>query len=229
MEFEQQVNQAIEGATKNDEGKTVFPEGTPEAISFAANAELRRRDTQSAFTKEQQKVELLAKENEKLLQAWSEEVGSTLTDVQKAELEELKNTDVDAWRKKLNTFEIANKAALKTKQQKITSSAKAETEIQRRTALLNEHNKANPNAQITDDTLKNDVPPRIVKKLTSGEITFEQFLTEAKTYITTPKVVGQKTTQPPGGPDLSDLGGDNKPTTTAITQDILASYSKEIY
>jgi hypothetical protein len=229
MSFEAEVNAAIAGVTKNDEGKIIYPEGTSEAAAFAANAELRRRDTQSALTKEQQKAELLAKENEKLASTWASEVSTVLSADQQAVLEELKNTDVEAWRKKITEFERANKEAFRVKRTKVSEAVKNETELQRRTRLVEEHNKANPDAAITDDFIKNDLPPRITAKLANGDITFDQFLAEAAKYKTTPKVVGQKVEAPADTVDLSALGGDNKPTSKSIEQDIVKSYSSEIY
>jgi len=216
MEFEDRVNDAIKNATKDDAGKTVFAEGTSEEVKYAASTEMRRRDTSTT--------------NEKLTEAWAEDVAATLSSSQQAELEELKNTDPDEWRVRLNDIEAENKQKLQDKQKKIKEIASQESEVERRERLLAEHNEAYPNAQITQEAIDNDVPPRLVKKLEQGDISWEDFLTESSKFIESPKVIKDLNAEPGSGdPDLSDLGGDDKPTHSSVESDIEQSYANEIF
>jgi hypothetical protein len=227
--FEEDVNTALKGATKDEAGKTVYPEGTLESTAFAANAESRRRDTQSALTKAQQENTVLSTENGKLASSWAEDVSGVLTDTQRAELEELKATNPDEWRQRLNEHEATNAEAVKTKREKITADSGAESELTRRESVLEAHNAANPDHQITNDTIENDIPPRMTNKLASGEITFDDFLVEASGYLSKDKVVSDTGDKPGDKTNLSDLGGNDKPTTDAVAGDIEASYANEIY
>jgi len=229
VDFAEEVEAVIKGVTKDDAGKNVFPEGTTEAHQFAATSELRRRDTQSALTKEQEGHKTSKAENTKLTEAWAAEVASVLTPTQSAELEELKNTDPDAWRTKLNEIEATNQTSLKERQTKISADAGTESELERRTSVLEAHNVANPDHQLTQDVIDNDIPPRMYKKLTNGEITFDQFLEDASGYLKKGKVVGDVGDIPSDEPNLSDLGGDDKPSTANVEASITESYEKETY
>jgi hypothetical protein len=229
MAIEDDVNTAIKEATKDDAGKTVFPEGTSEAVIYAANTEMRRRDTQSALSKEQQANSTLKAVNEKITETWEQEVGSTLTNDQNAELEELKHTDPDAWHTKLNEYKAANTNKVKEKQKTISEEVGKETEIQRRARVLEEYNAANPELTLTDDVIANDIPPRITNKLANGEITFDDFLVEANAYLGTPKVVASTGDEVNETPDISTLGGSEKPTIASVDSEITSSYEKEVY
>ena len=228
MSFETEVNAAIKAATTDDKGKTTYPKGTSEAVVYAANAEKRRRDTQASYVKEQQRADKLESENVKLADTWAAEVAQSLTSQQRAELEELKNTDAEAWREKLNKYESDNNASTKEKQKKIKEQAHEETELQRRTRVLDEYNKANPDKQLTDELIDNDLPPRITKKLADGKITFDEFITEAATYLGTPKVIANGD-DANGDPDLSDSGGKETPSEESVDKEASESYKNEVY
>jgi hypothetical protein len=67
---------------------------------------------------------------------------------------------------------------------------------------------------ITDSVIDNDVPPRYKQRLESGEITFEAFLEEVKSYLSQGKTV-QKDKLENGQPNLSEVGGSSEPGDTA--------------
>ncbi len=227
-EFEESVAKAIKGAKTDDKGKTTYTEGTDSSVIYAANLEKRRRDTQASYVKEQQRGDKLEAENGKLATTWAEEVSQNLTAAQRTELEELKNTDAEAWREKLNKYEQTNKASTKEKQKKIKKEAHEETELQRRTRVLDEYNEANPDSQLTDEVIDNDLPPRITKKLADGKLTFDEFITEATTYLGKSKKVSEGEDLS-GDPDLSDVGGSDTPTKDAVDKEAAESYKGEIY
>lgn len=229
MSYEEQVNEVIGQVTKNDEGKLVFPDGVDEGLKFAATAEIRRRDTFSAWTKDKDTLAVLQAENSKMEEAWAADISSVLTEDQQQELKELKHTDPDKWRKKLNEYEQAGKTSFEERKQKVKESAKKETELERRTRVLDEYNEANPEHPITQEVIDNDLPPRMYKKFTDGEITFDEFIAEAGKFLTTGKVVGGPGDKPTDEPDLSKQGGNERPTQTAVEEDVVKSYGNEVY
>tara|TARA_R110000851_G_C13101812_1_gene568621 strand:+ start:2474 stop:3169 length:696 start_codon:yes stop_codon:yes gene_type:complete len=226
-DIDTQVSAAIAGRTEV-EGKMVFAEDLDPMLHYAANAELRRRDTQSSYTKTQQQNLALTSENTQLADSWATEVSKTLTVTQQEELEELKHTDQEAWREKINQYEGENASRVKEKHTQIKEKAGKETELQQRERHLAEYNTANPDYALTDEVIDNDLPPRIAKKLNDGKITFDEFIAEAHKYLSAGKVIAQGD-KAPNEPDLSKTGGGNKPTSQAVDADIKQSYGKEIY
>tara|TARA_R110002153_G_scaffold268174_2_gene432768 strand:+ start:1962 stop:2657 length:696 start_codon:yes stop_codon:yes gene_type:complete len=222
-----QVNEAIASRTEV-EGKMVFAEDLDPMLHYAANAELRRRDTQSSYTKTQQQNLALTSENTQLADSWATEVSKTLTVTQQEELEELKHTDQEAWREKINKYEGENASRVKEKHSQIKEKAGKETELQQRERHLAEYNEANPDYVLTDDVIDNDLPPRITKKFEDGKITFDEFIAEAHKYLSAGKVIS-KGDPAPNEPDLSKTGGGSKPTDQAVDADIKQSYKKEIF
>jgi len=223
----EQVEIALKGMTEVD-GKQTFPEGTSEDVIYAANAVRRQRDTQSSFTKSQERVKALESENNQIVDRWSTDVAKNLTSEQQSELEELKNTDPEEWRVKLNEYESSNASKVKDTHTEIKKKAQQETEMEKRTRLLQEHNEANPDYQLTDDVIDNDLPAGYTKQLEAGTITFEEFLDKSNTYLGAPKKIKQSE-EAPNETDLSALGGKDKPSEDAIKGEVKESYKKETY
>ena len=173
--FEEQVNTAINSMTEV-EGKQVFAEGVTDDVKFAANAVRRQKDTQAAYTKNQQELKALTSENEQLASSWAQDVTKTLTVEQQSDLEELKHSNPEAWREKVNAYEQENATTVQTKHSEIKKKVNEESELDRRTRVLEEFNTNNPTIALTDDVIENDVPPRFSKQLEAGEITFEEFI-----------------------------------------------------
>lgn len=188
-------------------------------------AEKRRRDTQAAYTRGQQELKMLKAEREAL----EKQIGTlNLTVKQDEELEDLKFKDPDAWRQRINELE---QEAVASRQQAIsqaTAEARRQAELERRAQVLQEFNAEHPELQITDEVIANDIPPRITNKLERGEVTFEEFLEEAKSYLETPKKVASGETPPPE-PDLGKVGGRDTASEQAVSEDIVASYQNEVY
>ncbi len=81
-----------------------------------------------------------------------------------------------------------------------------------------------PGFELTDD----DVPPRIAKKLASGQISFDEFLAEVYEFAVTPKVVGSLNSTL-NQPNLSKAGGGAEPAQNSVYKDIVKSYKTEVY
>lgn len=226
--FETKVNNALESVKKSEDGKWQVPEDLDEAVAYSVNAELRRRDTQAAYTKTQQEAAALRRENETLAASYEQDVVKHLSTEDKDRLEELKHTDPEEWRTELEKLEKANKSKFDEKRTKIKDTVQRETELERRTRLLEEHNTAHPEHAITDEVLENDIPPRFTKQLEKGEIDFEEFLTKCTTFLGKPKKVASGDAAP-GEPNLSKSGGTDKPSSEAREGDIKETYKNEIY
>ena len=226
--FESKVNQVIADTTKGDDGKLVLPEGTDEAVAFAATAEIRRRDTQSAYTKNQQKLKALETENNKLATSWESDAVSNLSNSEQARLEELKVQDPDTWRTEITKIEDDKRTKFKEKRQAISEEANQLTELERRGLQLEQFNKENPDLQITDDVIENDIPPRITRKLEQGEIQFDEYLAEVSTYLAKGKKINPGET-PPKEPSFKDSRGGQTPSKEAIDAQNSDNYKNEIF
>ena len=183
--------------------------------------EKRYKDTQSVFTKSQQELKAAKAKLEVLEKLTSPQIQVT-PEVQK-ELDDLKYSDPDAWRVKMNSLELE----ARQKHQYILSEAEKQAtfqaELDRRAQLLNEYNLSHPNYPITDEVIQFDVPPRILKKLESGEVGFDAFLEEVHNYIYTPKKVGSAN-KTLGQPDLGNLGGSITPSKGSVEKSIVENY-----
>lgn len=199
-----------------------IPEGTEapatnnESVDWEAEAkkaEQRRRDTQAAYTKSQQ--ELAATRAQ--LKVMKETGGPALDQGKLAELEDLKFSDPDAWYKAKLALESE---AHNTFQSKLAEASESEVRL----AKLEEFKATHPGFELTDD----DIPPRIAKKLASGQVSFDEFLQETYDYLVTPKVIGDahKTLEQP---NLGKVGGGITPSAAATSKDIVSSYKNEVY
>ena len=101
--FEEEVNEIVANSTVDEEGNLQLPEGAEanEQVLYAAKLEKRHRDTQSSYTKSQQRNKQLEAENARLVESWEVDAIESLTSSQKSKLEELKSQDVDAYVKKI--------------------------------------------------------------------------------------------------------------------------------
>jgi Skp family chaperone for outer membrane proteins len=187
--------------------------------------EKRFKDTQAAFTKSQQ--ELKAKEA-KL--AALEEITTPRVELDaatKERLEDLKFSDPDAWRAEVNRLEAEANKAHRERLASVEAEATKQAELERRASVLASFNSYS-DVKITDETIAYDIPARITKRLENGEVSFEQFLEEAASYLKAPKVVGDgnKTLEQP---NLSEVGGNHSAAEYTAEPDSVASYRNEIY
>lgn len=228
--YADKVNGLASSLVKNDKGKLVVPEGTEvdESLLYAAKLEVRRRDTVSMSSKDKTRLKALEAENSKLASTWAEEATANLTSIQQSELQELKNTDPDAWRAKIDTYQSEATTKNKEKIATIKAEVNKETELERRARVLDEHNDTNKDFQLTDEVIDNDLPPRITKRLEDGEIDFDEFLQQAHAYLSKGKVLDKGTTKTKE-PNLNKSGGTSTPSDKAIDTDIRESYKKVIF
>lgn len=228
--FESRVNEVVSAMTQDDKGGWVLPEGDhDEAIIYAANAERRRRDTQSAFTKTSQEKLRLEAENRLLADAWANDFATQLDPKLQLELEDLKLTDPDAWRTKLNELEQQRKASFQETRQSIQQKAQGETEMEYRQRTLAEFTAANPDIVLNDDVIKLDLPPRLALQLEKGEVSFGEFLNQAKDYLTKGRVVAPTGDKPAPEKDLGATAGSDRPADDQVSRALANQYNEEIY
>lgn len=203
-------NAAIQPSEGSDTQQTKQPE---------VNWEKRYKDTQSAYTKTRQElVELKAHVDVLKSQGMTPvQIDATL----KEELEDLKYSNPEEWRRKMNQIETESHSKISSA---VADKVREYSELEQRQAMLEAFKESHPGFELTDD----DVPPRIAKKLASGSIRFDEFLNEVYEYVTTPRVVGtpNKTLDQP---DLGKAGGGATPSLYAEVQDITKSYKNEVY
>jgi hypothetical protein len=227
--FEEQVNAAVSTMVEDD-GVWKLPEDVdlPEEVAFAANLEKRRRDTQSAFAKTSQERDALRDRSSKLESKLKEVYAPQLTEAQEEELDDLKTSDPEAWRQKLDEYENAALETFESELADLGYDDETIDELATRSVQLSEFLEANPGLTLNDDVFENDLPPRITGKLQSGEINFEEFLNEAKTFLKAgKKLAGSK--EEGNEPDLGKAGGSSEASPAAIAGDSEASYKNEIY
>lgn len=183
----EQVNEILK-AQETD--KLVLPEGVSEHVADVARAEHKFRSTQSSYTKDRQRLKVIEAENEVL----KGHIKPQISEEDQKRLDELKYTDPDAWLKEMNNLKVPDIGA------EARTKASESYELERRAEVLNEFNEGRE-VPITDEVIQNDIPPRISNKLTSGKVTFEEFLDEVDTYLSKGKVLSKEKTL-----DQTDLG-----------------------
>ena len=201
---------------------------TPESTQIV-DYEKRFKDTQAFATKiAQEKAE-----KERELQELKAEI-SVLKETAKpslaideqtqSELEDLKYSDPDAWRAKVNELEHKANTEFNSKIAEAKQLSTQQLELQRRANVLAHFQTEHPDVEFTDELLHLDIPQRIVKELENGKVTYEEFLNNVYNYVKTPKVIGS-TTKTLEQPNLSKTGGDDTPTKNSSgNQNIIQSY-----
>ena len=214
----------------NPDGKNRDASSQPTSSEASKNQEIdyekRFKDTQGAFTKSQQENKALKARIEVLEKLTAPQV--ELDEATKTELENLKFSDPDAWRAKLNKLETEAQKKHKETLTEAERLAKQEAELENRARILAEFQKSHPNLIINDDVIKYDIPLRITNKLESGEISFEQFLNEVSDYLSQGKVIGDGNTTLKQ-PNLKDVGGGDTPTEGAVQKDIVKDYANIVF
>jgi len=227
--FEQQVNTAVKQLSKDDKGVWQFPADldVPSEVKFAATIEKRRRDTESALGKTQQQLKAEGIVREELEKQVAAQVQLTLSSEEAEELDDLMTSDPEAWRKKMNTLEQKATTALQENLTTIKTEATQQTEQDRRAQVLEQFNAEHTDAPITDESLVNDIPPRIAKKLEKGEVTFEEFLAESYSFLTAGKVV--KDPKPTSVTNIGLAAGGNEASDEAQAAQELTDYDNAIF
>ena len=213
----------------NPDGNNLDASSQPNSSEASENTidyEKRFKDTQGAFTKSQQEL----KATQARLKVLEEMTTPTvnLDEATKTELENLKFSNPDAWRERLNTLETEATTAHRATLTEAERIANQTTELENRAQTLATFQASHPNLVINDDVIKYDVPPRITNKLETGEISFEQYLNDVESYLSQGKVIGDGNTTL-NQPNLTNVGGDNTPTEGAVSGDIVKDYANVVY
>ncbi len=188
--------------------------------------EKRFKDTQASYTKSQQELKAVKAKLEVLEQLTQPTI--QLDPAVQQELDDLKYSDPETWRQKMNTLENDARARHQSLLSEAEKNASIQAELERRALVLNEYNNSHPNAPITQELIDFDVPARITKKLEKGEISFDDFIVEVHNFIYTPKKVGSNT-QVLNQPNLGQMGGGTTPSEGAVINDIAANYKNIAY
>ncbi|UOF80213.1 hypothetical protein [Caudoviricetes sp.] len=228
--FEQKVTSIISELKADDSGNLIIPDelNLDEATKFAVVTEKRRRDTQSAFTKAQQKLKTLTAENNEAWSTLEKEISLDLTVEEKTELEELKSVDIDKWRKRLNELEGTKKNKVAETRAKVSAKTAKEAELEARIEILDAYNTANPDLKLTDDVIENEIPPKYTKQLEKGEITFEEFIHKCATFLKKGKIITPGT-EADDEVDLGKANGSGKIPKEALEKSSATDYTKETY
>ena len=209
----------------NPEHTSVDATSKSEGSESQVDYEKRFKDTQGAFKSQQELVVTKAKLEalEKLTTPKVE-----LDEAAKTELEDLKFSNPDAWRTKMNKLEKEAQTQHNATLSEAGRIAANQAELDDRTQVFADFQANNPDLTISDDTIKYDIPPRLTNKLETGTIDFGQYLEEVKTYLTSGKIIGDgnKTLNQP---NLANVGGDNNPTKSAVDKDIVKNYQDMVY
>lgn len=206
------------------ENNTDTPESTQQV-----DYEKRFKDTQAFATKIAQekadKERELAELKAELSVLKTTAKPSLTIDAQvQSELEDLKYSDPDAWRIRVNELETAANAEFNSKIVEAKQLSSQQLELQRRANVLTQFQNEHPDVVFTDELLHLDIPQRIVKELENGKVTYEEFLNNVYNYVKTPKVIGS-TTKTLEQPNLSKTGGDDTPTkNSSSNQNIIQTY-----
>jgi len=230
--FKDTVNELVGKMVQNEQQQWALPEEAAKDLDeqtlFAVTSERRYRDTQGAYTRAQQE----SKKNEAIAAGFQErllESEVVLTKEQKFELNDLRKTNPEAWREKLNEYETANKANLSTELEDIRSKSSNKGELEIRKDQMAAFSKET-GITLTDEVVENDLPPRFLKELEKGDVTFEQFLTKAGNYIKAEKVIqGSNEDTNDDTKDLSDAAGGHEPSKQAQEGDFVETYEDTIF
>lgn len=201
---------------------------TPESTQ-QVDYEKRFKDTQAFATRIAQEKADKERELEELKAELSvlkttAKPSLTIDEQTQSELEDLKYSDPDAWRAKVNELEQKANLEFNSKIDEAKKLSSQQLELQRRANILTQFQTEHPDVEFTDELLHLDIPQRIVKELENGKVTYEEFLNNVYNYVKTPKVVGSAT-KTLEQPNLSKTGGDDTPTKNSLgNQNIIQSY-----
>lgn len=198
-------------------GEYIVPKGMDENVAISAktareNIELKREGVKNTL-----RIKKLKENHSLLLEEVSSNYIANLSVGQQEELKELKFSDPDLWRKKVNAYEKdAKNLAKKEFAKKYDTSleiSNEDAELSYRGYILAEYNKEHLDKPLTEEVVKNELPPRLLSELDSGKITFETFLAKAERYLGTgKKIVDKKVSKQP---NLSKVSGASVPKNSS--------------
>ena len=183
-------DQVTTALTNVDEsGKLQFEDNVDPMFKELVITTKRAKDNQAAFTKGQMELATTKAAKDALENKITSDVVQ-LSAEQLSELEDLKYSDPDAWRSKLNEYEGDAKAKASEHVTEITKAASEKAMVdltlsQRKEAL--KEFTASTGIELTDDVMQNDIPPRLQAKIAT--MPFEDYLAEVSKYLGKTKVI----------------------------------------
>jgi len=215
LTFEQQAESLAGEMKKGTDGKYQYPEGNhSDEVKVAAMMERRRRDTDSTNGKLFAKLKATETINGKLTDKILASPKLDLSPEDQKRLSDLMYDDPEQWRVEMNKLESGATSSLKADIATVTDEASQQAEQETRQEILDQFNVEFPDANLTDELLDQELPPRMWTALKNGDVSFGKFLRDANKYITTPrKVQGSKTYK---NPNLGKSGGGSAPSADAI-------------
>lgn len=227
-----QVNNLVSAMVEDEDGKWSIPEDklkdVPEAIAYAAKMEKRFRDTQSGYTKSRQRLKELETVNTELTEHMIKNATMHLTDEEREELDDLRTSNPEGWREKLNDHEQKAKELQNQKIEEFQNKGKKASESEMRTAAYQEFTERT-GIELSDDVIQNQLPAIYTKNITEGKWTFDKFLGEAEKFLKLPAKVKGSDDTPTNDKDLSKLPGGKEPSDDAIEGSAIQSYQSETY
>lgn len=185
-----------------DKNKELDPDPAP---TKETNYEKRFKDTQKSYTQSQQKNSELEAVNKFLKeQLDKQKIPLNITPEQEDELEQLKFSDPDAWKSKLDVIE---KKSAKDREKSLAK-AKFDSEISKRESILKEFIDKHPNFVINDKIIANQLPASYANELHNSKITFEAFLEKARKFLGAKKVI-LKSEDSNSGPNIGKFAGES--------------------
>ncbi len=228
-ELSELVTKYVHSVDPDDKSKLQLPDDMPDWQKAVIRTEKRARDAQAELSRTQVKLRESDAKNGVLMETASTMVPEDfqLNDSEIAELNQLKKTDADQYRLRVNALEAKAKEAQATKLQELTDKAATDATAshtsKNRVSVLADFREANPDLVITDDVLVNDVPPRLLAGVNSGEYSYGEYLNQVKTYLETSKKVPGKDGEEH---NIHQLAGSTTPGKKAAENEGKKSYSK---
>lgn len=188
--------------------------------------EFSRRETQASFTKGQQKLKEVEAEKDFLFNKLQSDLD--LSVAQDEELQKLKYEDPDQWMETLQKLKSQKKSEFDTTITEGLSHASSEASknfaLSRREEILKEFSEANPDINLTDSVVRDQLPPVLVNQLANGELAFGDFLEKAKKFIVAPKTTAAKVKEDIKDP-VGKMNGVNKLPKDKVQKSIRDDYA----
>ncbi len=211
-----------ENLGKADDGSLtiVGDEHSPMELALL-ETEKRRRGSQASTSREKARADQATLELSKVKDGIQGLTPQTMT-VDEA----LKYSDPDEYIKQSleaqsapspyqEVFNTANKQAIQEANQMTMES------------VLEQHNIANPNRQVTADMMELDLPPRLIREFGQGQMSPQDFLGQAADLLYRPT---ETYNEPIASmPNLGDVAGQSSPTDDGSNDKLMENYSTAVF